>query len=168
MQKNIYFILNAILFFLLAYIWLPLAPVNQFSARLGDEIVYAFPAPNAWKFETEYIHSLQLTPVIDDYRLTAGSLWSWEERVQSHNAGLPFAKPQNGRLIVSSPWFVFQGGRQKHRQVAYRVGSARLGHNIWRMPPHPDINIFEIYEGKRFFLRNEIVAWGQSLTVMPE
>lgn len=78
---------------------------------LDTEKNVIFSAPTALRhtFTTRYIHSVELTPVEDEYRIIAGRLWTWEERVRSTNAGLPFDRPENGRFIESGNWMVFQG-----------------------------------------------------------
>ena len=134
----------------------PGLPVNYFMITAQGKLVLAAPMPNAASFSSSYIHSVQLTPVIDDYRISGGRIWSWEERVMSHNAGLPFEAPEHGRFIVDSPWLIVQGGRQDFGVIAYRVGNDKFGRNTWRIPPFQEIEAYEKYPSQRVFISSEI------------
>ena len=61
--------------------------------------VFALPAANGYRFTTGYTHSVELTPVEDEYAATCGALWNWQERVKSSNAGMPSIAPEHGRYI---------------------------------------------------------------------
>ncbi len=113
-------------------------PLFQASAGLGQE------------FSTQYTHSVQLTPVQDSYRIVDGYIWSWQGRVQSHNAGLPFAKPAFGRFRMAPPWMILEGGRQSWKSIALRVGDAELGRNLFAYGGEdaPRIALHEIFPGK--------------------
>lgn len=123
--------------------------VNCLEIRHGDDLLLASPISFGAPFTTSYIHSVQLTPVIDEYRILGGRIWSWEERVQSHNAGLPFDAPAHGRFIVKAPWMIVQGGRIAAKNIAYRVGTESLGRNRWSLPPFEEFPAFEAYPGRR-------------------
>ena len=48
--------------------------------------VFVLPAANGYRFTTGYTHSVELTPVEDEYTVAGGALWNWQERVKSSNA----------------------------------------------------------------------------------
>ena len=121
-----------------------------------DKLIAASPIPNAASFGSSYIHSVQLTPVVDDYRISGGRIRSWEERVMSHNAGLPFDAPRHGRFIVDSPWLIVRGGRMDLGVIAYRVGNEEFGKNRWRLPPFREIEAYKKYPSQRVFISAEI------------
>ena len=118
---------------------------------LDTEKNVIFSAPTALRhtFTTRYIHSVELTPVEDEYRIIAGRLWTWEERVRSTNAGLPFDRPENGRFIESGNWMVFQGGRISWKEYYYRIGNKHLGLNQVKLAPFGRRNFFELFPGQR-------------------
>ena len=150
---------------------LPAWPVNYFEISTADEegrVVLASPVANGDSFVTTYIHSLQLSPVIDDYRVAGGKLWSWEERVQSHNAGLPFDAPEHGRFLVDSPWMIVQGGRHTFETIVHRVGNDRFGKNTWHLPPWREVYIFEKHPGKRMAIRTSVRVLGDAAVVWVE
>ncbi|MDR3220938.1 MAG: DUF1850 domain-containing protein [Candidatus Accumulibacter sp.] len=118
--------------------------------------LFAASAPLGQEFATEYIHSVQLTPVQDLYRLVNGQIWSWQERVQSHNAGLPFARPPFGRFRALPPWMVFEGGRQSWDGIILRVGNAELGRNVFSYGAEaPRVALYKSFPGQRLQLRAE-------------
>jgi hypothetical protein len=99
---------------------------------------------------------VQLTPVEDIYRIVNGKIWSWQERVQSHNAGLPFSRPPFGRFRMEPPWMVIEGGRQSWKTILLRVGNAKLGRNVFSYGVKaPRTALFERFPGKRLELRVE-------------
>ena len=125
-------------FFLFSLLWRPVdvlvirvAPQQQEEARFAEPPVFREAAPLGQEFWTHYIHSVQRTPVLDCYRIVNGRVWSWREYVQSHNAGLPFQKPDFGRFVMDAPWMIIEGGRQSWAQIALRVGDAELGRNAF-------------------------------------
>lgn len=124
-------------------------PVDFMEIRTKDAQILAMPLYSGQVFITRYIHSVQLTPVEDEYVIVGGRLWGWEERVQSHNAGLPFDAPANGRFIVDPPWMRIQGGRNSWESLIYRVGTDSIGKNEWIFPPRPPIKIYQRHPGKR-------------------
>lgn len=119
--------------------------------------LFAASAPLGQAFATEYIHSVQLTPVEDIYRIVNGKIWSWQERVQSHNAGLPFARPPFGRFRMDDPpWMVIEGGRQSWDAIVLRVGDAELGRNRFSYGVKMSRTaLFERFPGQRLELRVE-------------
>jgi hypothetical protein len=133
------------------------APSHVTSEPAGpDTPLFAASVPLGQEFATEYIHSVQLTPVQDIYRVVNGRIWSWQERVQSHNAGLPFAQPPFGRFRADPPWMVFEGGRQSLESIVLRVGNTELGRNVFSYGEEtPRTALYEIFPGQRLQLRVE-------------
>jgi hypothetical protein len=131
-------------------------PVNYIEIRDGDETVLASPVAAGSRFETFYVHSLELTPVIDEYRIVGGRVWTWEERVRSHGAGLPYAAPEHGSLVMAPPWMIVRGGRIAMDRIAYRVGAESLGRNRISLPPFAEIRAYETYRSKRLLLVPQI------------
>lgn len=150
--------LNVRRIFLLSLACLALAgslclwPIDFMEIQSSEGRVLALPLRSGQAFVARYIHSVELTPVEDEYRVVGGRLWVWEERVQSHNAGLPFEAPRNGRFIMDPPWMRVQGGRLSLGELFYRVGNAEYGKNEWSFPPFPPVAIHQLYPGKRMAL----------------
>jgi hypothetical protein len=132
----------------------PSAGVSETSAHGAPLFVAGAPLGQA--FATEYIHSVQLSPVEDIYRIVNRKIWSWQERVQSHNAGLPFARPPFGRFRMEPPWMVVEGGRQSWETIVLRVGNVELGRNVFSYGAKaPRVALYEGFPGKRLQLRVE-------------
>ena len=112
-------------------------PILRASSLLGRDITASI------------IHSVQLTPVIDIYRVQEGRLWVWEEKIQSHNAGLPFAKPARGRFLYDSPWIIVQGASRPVAPLYYRVGTEQLGKNVLCAFALPCMELWRDFPGKR-------------------
>ena len=115
----------------------------------GGDSLYRAGTPYGSGFSTEYTHSVQKTPVLDRYIIMDGHIWQWEERVQSHNAGLPTEAPPRGKFIVAPPWFIIRGGRTAWKSFIYRVGGEDLGKNIWFLPGVGKVIAYMEYPGKR-------------------
>ena len=98
----------------------------------GGSLIFQSPVSLGHTFTTRYIHSVELTPVEDEYKIAKGLLWTWEERVRSTNAGLPFDKPKYGRFMDNGEWMIFQGGRMSWKEYYYRVGNKNIGRNFER------------------------------------
>lgn len=114
------------------------------------------PVPLGQRLVTGYIHSVQKTPVEDEYVVSDGWIWQWQERVKSHNAGLPTESPRNGSFSADSEWFVFRGGRMKWKTLMIRVGSERLGRNTLAFaPPLEDVSyeLFTVLPERVLFLQ---------------
>jgi len=77
-----------------------------------------------------YIHSLERTPVEDVFILQGDRIWLYEERVKSHNAGLPTFDQYPGSMIKTKDWLIFRGGRRHWPYVQCRVGNDSIGENI--------------------------------------
>lgn len=76
------------------------------------------------------VHSVQLTPVIDEYRIQEGRIWAWREHIMSHNAGLPSLRPEQGRFVYDPPWMIVEGTGESWSRFIYRVGTEALGKNV--------------------------------------
>ena len=131
---------------------IPNMPVNCLELSSGGEVLFAAPLSMGSSFTTVYIHSVQLTPVVDEYKIVQGKIWGWEERIKSHNAGLPFSAPPNGRFLVEPSWMIVQGGRLVKERIIYRVGDEKLGQNTWSLPPFETVKIYEAIPWKRVFI----------------
>jgi hypothetical protein len=135
--------------------------IRHAPSSAGDKSpgpLFAAGAPLGRQFTTEYLHSVQLTPVQDIYRIVNGRIWSWQERVQSHNAGLPFSRPPFGRFRMDHPWMVIEGGRQSWREIHLRVGNAELGRNLFTWGREsPPIELYKRFPGRRLRLEVERV-----------
>lgn len=108
-------------------------------------LLFSSPAAVGHKFFTRYIHSVELTPVEDDYIVVDGKLWSWEERVRSSKAGMPSMVPNQGRFFEDDKWMTYQGGRISWSQYYYRVGDKRFGLNQAALEPFGRKNLYCIY-----------------------
>jgi hypothetical protein len=135
---------------------LPELPVNYLTISGEQGVVLASPLSGGRPFITAYIHSVQLTPVIDEYRIVQGKIWGWEERVKSHNAGLPFSAPEHGRFIMAPPWMIVQGGRRAEERIAYRVGNAELGRNTWLLPPFGELPAYTLFASNRVYIEASV------------
>ena len=120
--------------FFSAALFMACAPVWNFEIASGEGVLFSRPIPVGYSFTTRYIHSVEKTPVEDDYRVVDGKIWAWEERVVSHNAGLPVVTPRNGRLVSDREWFRFRGGRGCWNRFYYRVGDESVGRNTLKLP----------------------------------
>ena len=128
-------------------------PVNlvSFSTESGKTI-FSGPIPEGWAFTSRIIHSLEKTPVEDEYRVVSGRIWQWEERFQSNNAGLPTEVPENGRFVSTPRWFIIRGGRNRWNVLPYRVGNGDLGRNLLALEGFGQIKAFEKYPGERLLI----------------
>lgn len=130
---------------------LVVSPVDVLVISDEETGVYFRPAPVGGRFILSYIHSVEKTLVEDDYRIVGGRIWSWEERVLSQNAGMPFVTPRNGRLIMDGEWLRFRGGRHAWNDLFYRVGNEIFGMNeFFVFPPYSSHHkLFRIFPSKR-------------------
>ncbi|WP_051258140.1 DUF1850 domain-containing protein [Desulfovibrio cuneatus] len=129
------FLAQGALFFLLLCVCLALWPVPVIQASNQKALGFSLPAPLGQELHTRMIHSVQRTPVEEFLAPLHGLLWPWRTRIQSHNAGLPFALPTPGRFYSTPPWMILQGGRRAEPEVWYRVGTEELGTNEARVSP---------------------------------
>jgi hypothetical protein len=125
-------------------------PVNYLTIT-GDGVNLASPVPNGAPFTTAYVHSVEKTPVIDLYRITGGKIWRWEEKVRSHNAGLPFSAPESGSFFMDSGWMTVRGGHRSMSTIAYRIGNAEIGRNVWNLYPY-FVSAYERHPSRRAFI----------------
>ncbi|HRS48346.1 MAG: DUF1850 domain-containing protein [Thermovirgaceae bacterium] len=134
-----------------AALFMACAPVWNLEISSGEGVLLSSPMPVGFPFTTRYIHSVEKTPVEDDYRVVGGMIWAWEERVVSHNAGLPVVTPRNGRLVSDGEWFRFRGGRNRWGRFYYRVGDERLGRNILLLPGRSPVSheLFRFFPSQR-------------------
>lgn len=121
------------------------------SGEDGTELFRAV-LPLGREFATRYTHSVQKTPVEDYYQVIRGRLWAVRERVQSHNAGLPFAAPEDGRFIMDPPWMLVEGGRQNWPEIHLRVGDDEFGRNEFRPAYGPWRPLYIDFAGRRLTL----------------
>lgn len=117
--------------------------------------VFALPAANGYRFTTGYTHSVELTPVEDEYAAACGALWNWQERVKSSNAGMPSIVPEHGRYINTDEWLIFQGGRRPAERFYLRVGSEEFGRNWIELPPYGRAELYKIMPGVRLTVAAE-------------
>ncbi len=115
----------------------------------------SFPLYLGDAFETDYVHSVQLCPVVDRYYAGGRRLWLWEERTQSTNAGLPTEAPPRGRFVHAPPWYRYIGGGRSFESLVLRVGDARWGRNTLTLPTGEVVPLFELYPGQRLSFRVE-------------
>ena len=122
------------------------------SLLLTDDernVLFSVPVAFGHHLTTTYIHSVELTPVEDEYIVIGGKIWTWQERVKSSNAGMPCLKPDNGRYIKTAEWMIFQGGRQSWDRYYLRVGNDTFGRNKMTLPPFGTACPFKAFPGKR-------------------
>jgi hypothetical protein len=139
--------------------------VISISTDKGKAIFYG-PIPEGWTFTSRIIHSLEKTPVEDEYRVVSGRIWQWEERFQSNNAGLPTEVPENGQFLSAPGWFIIRGGRNRWGVLRYRVGSSGLGRNILTLEGFGQIRAFEKYRGERLLIEVRTVPFARAAGVL--
>ena len=98
---------------------------------------------------TSIAHSVQLTPVVDEYRILEGRIWAWQEKIMSHNAGLPSLKPERGRFVYDPPWMIVEGTGKAWESFLYRVGTEELGKNELCFPQQACRELWREIPGKR-------------------
>jgi hypothetical protein len=123
-------------------------PVRRVELRdRAGTTVLSFPLYLGETFSMEYIHSVQLCPVVDEYYVVGDALWLWEERTQSTNAGLPTEAPHLGRFIYDPPWYRYIGRRRPFNDIRLRVGDVRVGRNVLTLPTGRRVELFEHFAG---------------------
>ncbi|MDR2123817.1 MAG: DUF1850 domain-containing protein [Desulfovibrio sp.] len=123
-------------------------PMDAFTVKGPEGVVFSAPAGLGQEYRTRYIHSVQLTPVIDVYRILQGQIRQRQEWTRSHNAGLPSVAPQNGRFVSSPPWMVMEGGGA-WRQLNLRVGDKDVGRNEFAYGRGAWIPLYRDHAGQR-------------------
>ena len=130
----------------------------------AGKIIFSAPVPFGFRFTTSYIHSVERTPVEDEYALCGGRLWVWQERVKSSNAGMPCLKPEHGLYISTPEWMIFQGGRESWERFFLRVGNVEFGRNKLRMPPFGETELFKRLPEERLTIAASADAIANSRT----
>lgn len=142
-------------------------PVTMVSISLDSgKTVFSAPVPEGWTFTSRIVHSLEKTPVEDEYRVVSGQIWQWEERFQSNNAGLPTEIPFNGRFVSSPGWFIIRGGGNRWDSLYYRVGNGNLGKNVLALDGFGKIQLYEKYPGQRLLIGTFSKPLGQITRVL--
>lgn len=139
---------------LLALVTIFCSPVNRLSIFTKEVLLFAYPISSGQTVHTGYIHSVQLTPVEDDYKVVDSRLWLWEERVISHNAGLPVDAPRNGSFFNDKKWMYVRGGRYNWKNVNLRIGNSELGQNWMSIVPYWKKDLYSYWPGQ--LLRFEV------------
>jgi len=115
----------------------------------GDPAVARSLALLGREIHASIIHSVQLTPVVDEYRILEGRIWAWREKIMSHNAGLPSLRPERGRFVSAPPWMIVEGTGKGWDSFLYRVGTEDLGKNELCLPQQPCRKLWREMPGKR-------------------
>jgi hypothetical protein len=116
---------------------------------------------------TRYIHSVERTPVEDEYYPSHGTLWQWEERVRSHNAGLPFLLRPQSSFFQDASWMHFRGGGSWYASISLRVGTEEFGRNQLELPGFASWDLFRLFPGKLLVLRVEEVPLALAVLRLP-
>ena len=103
-------------------------------------------------FATCYIHSVQLSPVVEEYFVQEGLIWLWRAHVQGQNAGLPTQAPTRGHMYFNEPWVVFEGALNSFSSYALRVGNEKFGRNHLRIGQGPWQALYQTLPNKRLHL----------------
>lgn len=152
-------VILALSFFYVLFVPMPKVSLSGGGGLLN--IVKTVPLGTSW--ETRYIHSLELTEVEDLYLFVDNKIWLWEERVKSHNAGLPTEASRCGFFLTDKKWMRFFGGRFSARHQTIRVGDEFIGKNQFRFPPGEWLSVFRICPRSRcnvsMFSRPMVLAW---------
>jgi hypothetical protein len=127
---------------------LEVGPADSGASR-DAAVALRVPALLGRSIQTRMIHSVQLTPVIDEYRVQEGRIWAWREKIMSHNAGLPSLRPERGRFAYDPPWMIVEGTGQSWESIVYRVGTGELGGNELCLPPSPCRELWREMPGER-------------------
>lgn len=140
-----------VLCLLAAFLWpVDVLEIRRVSSKETEEgLLFAVPVPLGHDVRTRMIHSVQQTPVEDVYRIQEGRIWNWQERVMSHNAGLPSLSPPRGRFFSDPPWMVFEGGGASWPALLYRVGNEELGRNICFLPFGRELPLWRLVPDER-------------------
>jgi hypothetical protein len=125
-------------------------PVDALILRGDDEkIVFHEAILPGRGFATRYTHSLELSPVEDEYIVQNGLIRQWRSRIQSHSAGLPILTLARGRVYMEPPWIVFEGAIISFTDFYLRVGTESLGRNYLRIGAAPWLPLYRDFPGKR-------------------
>jgi hypothetical protein len=125
-------------------------PVDALIVRDDDgQIVFREAMPLGSGFATRYIHSLELSPVEDEYVAQDGLIRQWRSRVRSHNAGMPSLAPDRGRMYMDPHWIVFEGAIITLTDFSLRVGNETVGQNHLRIGGSAWQPLYRSFPGKR-------------------
>ena len=125
-------------------------PIDALVVRNDvGQIVLREAMPLGRGFATRYIHSLELSPVEDEYVAQDGLIRQWRSRVQSHNAGMPSLTPDRGRVYMDPPWIVFEGAIISLTNFSLRVGNETLGQNHLRVDGGPWQPLYRTFPDQR-------------------
>ena len=140
-----------VLFFsMIAY--LVALPVHWLTIRSSDGmLLYAFSAPAGFSFTVRFNHSVEGTPVEDEYLVSGGMIRQWEERTKSHNAGLPFKAPPRGRFLQEGDWMIIRGGGSSFCRIRYRVGNSSWGENVLTVKERT-VELFRLHPDEVLFM----------------
>ena len=131
-------------------------PVDTLIFRDDDgQVVIREAMPQGRGFATRFIHSLELSPVEDEYVVQDGLIRQWRSRIQTHNAGMPILTLARGRVYMAPPWFVFEGAIISLAGFPLRVGNESLGRNYLRIGRNPWQPLYRTFPDKRLHL----AAW---------
>ncbi len=157
-MKKPFFKRILVVFFLLFLLCILTAPSYflEVSRDSGEE-VFARAVPPGFPFVLRFIHSVEQTPVEGEYRVVGGLIRQWEERIRSHNAGLPAEAPRNGRFLPGKEWMTLQGGRAVFPSIRYRVGSSFLGRNSLFLDGR-EIELYRLFPDSVLLFRAETAS----------
>lgn len=127
---------------------LPGRPVDVLvvQPRQGTEL--RLPMPLGHAATTRYLHSVERTPVDDEYYIVGRRVWQWRTLTRSHNAGLPWQAPAQGRFITEGPWLVLEGGRRSWDDLRLRVGDENLGRNELTIGRAEPLALYKRFSGQ--------------------
>ncbi len=142
-------------------------PATVMEIRLENgPILFSDAVPEGWSIKSQIVHSLERTPVEDEYRVVGGRIWQWEERFRSNNAGLPTVEPSCGRFLSSKEWFVIRGGRNRWESLDYRIGTSSLGKNVLVLEGYGAAVVHERFAGQRIRLQSRTRPLGKIFPVL--
>lgn len=148
-----------VVFFLLFFLYILSAPSHFLEVSLSSgKQVFGRAVPPGFPFVLRFIHSVECTPVEGEYRVVGGIIRQWEERIRSHNAGLPGEAPRNGRFLPGKDWMTMQGGRAVFPLLRYRVGNSFLGRNSLFLNGR-EIALYRLYPDSVLLFRAETVSF---------
>ena len=127
---------------------LPGRPVETLHLQRRQGPGLQLPMPLGQAFTTRYIHSLERTPVEDIYFAAGGRIREWRTRTRSHNAGMPWGTPEQGRFLSEGPWLVLEGGRQSWEDLRLRVGDDHFGRNELLIGKGKRVELFRKFPGE--------------------
>ena len=131
-------------------------PVDTLVIRdARGNVVLSARMPLGRSFETQYLHSVQLTPVEDLYFVRDGLIRQWQTRIQSQNAGLTSVALPESRFRLEQPWMIFEGALLSLSDFALRVGNTVIGQNYLRIGNGKWMPLFQAFSGERLYLETE-------------